>query len=125
MSERSQTLKELRERLQRKLAEGIPDAPSKAEIARREYEEAKRANCEAFELIPGRGGRVGKRWRPFVDKTSSYRQVDQTAFDVEWEIRRQVADAARRARMLTDPLNLYGGPEETIDGVVRRQDETR
>jgi len=27
MSERSQTLRELRERLQRKLAEGIPDAP--------------------------------------------------------------------------------------------------
>ena len=27
MSERSKTLKELRERLQRKLAEGIPDAP--------------------------------------------------------------------------------------------------
>ena len=27
MSDRSQTLRELRERLQRKLAEGIPDAP--------------------------------------------------------------------------------------------------
>jgi hypothetical protein len=125
MSERSQTLRELRERLQRKLAEGIPDAPSKAEIARREYEEAKRANCEVLELIPGKGGRVGKRWQPYVDKTSSYRQVDQTALDEAWELQRRVAEAARRARMRADPLNLYGGGEETIDDIVRRQDETR
>ena len=60
-----------RERLTRMLAEGIPDAPSKAEIARREYEEARRANCEVLELIPGTGGRVGRRWRPFVDGPSS------------------------------------------------------
>jgi len=37
----------------------------------------------------------------------------------------RVAAAARRARMRSDPLNLYGGGEETIDDVVRRQDETR
>ena len=30
-----------REQLDRMLAEGIPDAPSKAELARRQYEEAK------------------------------------------------------------------------------------
>src|SRR5215469_12902289 len=124
MSERSQTLKELRERLDRLLAEGIPDAPSKAEIARREYEEAKRANCEILEIIPGRGGKVGKRWRPFVDKPSAYVQHEPTGLDREMELRRAVGEAARRARMRSDPLNLYGG-EETIADVVERQDRTR
>ena len=124
MSKR-ETYKEIREQLDKMLAEGIPDAPSKAEIARRELEGAKRANCEILEIIPGRGARVGKRWRPFIDKTSSYTQVDRTAFDEAWEIRRAVGEAAKRARMFSDPFNLYGGEPETIDDVVRRQDETR
>lgn len=114
-----------RERLDRMLAAGVPDAPSKAEIARREYEEAKRANCEVLQIIPGKGGLVGRRWQPYVDKVSSYRQVDRTAADEMWELQRRVAEAARRARMRADPLNLYGDAPESIDDVVRRQDLTR
>lgn len=59
-------------------------------------------------------------WR----KDKSYVAMGPTA--VEKEIMRAVGEAARarRARALSDPLNLYGG-EETIDDVVKRQDETR
>jgi hypothetical protein len=121
MSERRETA---RERLNRMLAEGIPDAPSKAEIARREYEEARRANCEVLELIPGKGGRVGRRWRPYVDKATAAVQADLSVADELAVLQRKVGEAARRARMRGDPLNLYGG-EESIDDVVRRQDETR
>jgi hypothetical protein len=113
-----------RERLNRMLAEGIPDAPSKAEIARRQLEEAHRRNCEVLELIPGKGGKVGRRWRPLVDGPTSAVQADPNAADEIWALRRAVGEAARRARMRADPLNLYGG-EESIDDVVRRQDETR
>ena len=95
------------------------------EDARRELEKAKRANCEILELIPGSGGKLGKPWRPYVDKVSSYQQVDQTAVDEMWELQRRVGEAARRARMRNDPLNLYGDRPESIDDVVRRQDETR
>jgi hypothetical protein len=121
----SESYKEVRERLDRMLADGVPDAPSKAELARREYEEAKRHNCEVLELIPGKGGKAGRRWRPLVDKATSYVMMDGSAADEIWELRMRVAAAARRARMRSDPLNLYGGGEETIDDVVRRQDETR
>ena len=121
----SETYKEVRERLDRMLADGVPDAPSKTELARREYEEVKRRNCEVLELIPGKGGKAGRRWRPLVDKATSYVMMDGSAADEIWELRMRVAAAARRARMRSDPLNLYRGGEETIDDVVRRQDETR
>src|SRR5262249_50084064 len=93
-----------RERLTRMLAEGIPNAPSKAEIARRQYEEAKRHNCEVLELIPGGGGRVGRRWRPYVDKATGYVQHERTELDTIAEIQRAVGEAARHARMRSDPL---------------------
>jgi len=115
-----------RERLMLRLAQPIPRVkPDPTKIARREMEKAIRANCEILEIIPGQGGKVGKRWQPYVDKTTSYRQMDQTAQDEMWELQRRVADAARRARMRSDPLNLYGDRPESIDDVVRRQDETR
>ena len=95
------------------------------EDARRQVEEAIKANCEILEIIPGKGGKLGKRWQPYVDKVSSYQQVDRTAGDEMWELQRKVGEAARRARMRNDPLNLYGDVEETIDDVVKRQDFTR
>lgn len=114
-----------RERLDQMLAEGIPEAPSRAEIARREYEEAKRRNCEVLELIPGKGGKAGRKWKPYIDKVSACAEYEPTALDREWEIRKAVGEAARKARMRSDPLNLYGDNAESIDDVVRRQDETR
>src|SRR5215471_15511642 len=101
MSEKAMTA---RERLMQRLAQPIPRAkrdPAKEreEIARRQFEEAKRRNCEILELIPGKGGKVGKPWRPYVDKASSYRQIDRTAADEMWELQRRVGEAARRARM--------------------------
>jgi hypothetical protein len=59
------------------------------------------------------------------DRITSYVAMEPTA--VEKEIMRAVGDAARarRARALSDPLNLYGGGEETIEDVVKRQDDTR
>jgi hypothetical protein len=108
--------------------EDVPDAPSKAEIARRRHAEAERlaraANCSVLEIVPGKGGRVGKKWRMYVDKATSYREVDRSVVDEMWELTQRVGEAARRARMLSDPLGLYGG-EESIDDVVKRQDETR
>jgi hypothetical protein len=111
-----------RERLMLRLAQPIPRVkPNPA----KELEEAKRRNCEILELIPGKGEKVGKPWRPYVDKASSYRQMDRTAADEMWELQRRVGEAARRARMRSDPFNLYGDRPESIDDVVRRQDETR
>jgi len=104
---------------------GPPRAEREREARERELEEAKRANCEVLRLIPGKGGLVGKRWEPYIDKVSSYRQADRTAADEMWELQRKVAEAARRARMRSDALNLYGDSEESIDDVVRRQDLTR
>src|SRR5262249_25584786 len=118
------THEELKAEVYRELAKGIPDAPSKAEIARREYEEAKRANCEVRQIIPGKGGRAGKRWTPYVDKPTGYSQIERSVADEMWELQRRVGEAARRARMRSDPMNLYG-EEESIDDVVKRQDETR
>jgi len=79
--------------------------------------------AEVLKLDPWR-----KDKRPWnvvpTDRVTSYVAMGPTA--VEKEIMRAVGEAARarRARALSDPLNLYGG-EETIDDVVKRQDETR
>jgi hypothetical protein len=127
----SKTKKELWEEFERMCDEILPLTARRKPRADRvglegkELEEAKRANCAILEIIPGKGGKVGKKWQPYIDRATSYRQVDRTAQDEMWELQRRVGEAARRARMRGDPLNLYGGGAETIDDVVRRQDETR
>ena len=109
-----ETLQELRKAFERKLKEPFeyvdpppPKEPIKAEV---------------FELQPWRY----RRWTAEPTKTSSYVAVDPTAADKMEELRRAVADAARRERVRCDPLGigLYGA-DETIDDVVRRQDKTR
>ena len=125
----SKTKKELWEEFERMCDEVLPltakRKPSPKELAAKELEEAKRRNCEILQIIPGKGGKVGKEWQPYIDKATSYQQMDRTASDEMWELRRAVGEAARRARMKNDPLNLYGGGAESIDDLVKRQDETR
>jgi hypothetical protein len=83
-----------------------------------------REPAEVLKLDPWR--KSSKPWNVQPsDRTTSYIAMEPTA--VEKEIMRAVGQAARqrRVRALSDPLNLYGGGEESIDDVVRRQDETR
>jgi hypothetical protein len=80
--------------------------------------------AEVLKLDPWR--KSTKPWSVVPsDRVTSYVQVEPTV--VEKEIMRAVGEAARQrpVRALSDPLNLYGGGEETIEDVVRRQDETR
>jgi len=105
------TLQELREAFERSLAKPFeyvnPPEPPKAEV---------------FELKPWRH----RRWTAEPVRHSSYVAVEPTVADKMEELRREVANAARRERMRCDPLGIgIYGAAETIDDVVRRQDKTR
>src|SRR5262249_61613406 len=107
---------------------------SAEEIVRRKREKAEKQREEELALARERnqkilrltpyGGPEGRKWQPYVDGVSAYRQHEPTA--LEKEVMRAVSVAARqrRARALANPMNLYGD-DETIEDVVRRQDETR
>jgi hypothetical protein len=111
-NKRRETYQELREAFERKLKEPFeyvddPPAPPK--------------EAEVFELRPWRY----RRWTAEPDKTSSCVRYEPTVADKMEELRREVALAARRERMRCDPLGIGVYDRETIDDVVKRQDETR
>ena len=122
-----------RERLMLRLSQPIPrvnPTPVKGRVEpdlgvpRRAEPVKVEQQCEVLKLDPWK--KSSEPWRVVPsDRVTSYVQVEPTA--VEKEIMRAVGDAARqrRVRALSDPLNLYGGGEETIDQVVKRQDDTR
>lgn len=65
-----------------------------------------------------------KPWRPIVDKTSSAVEMEPTFADrwKEWELEIERFDRAERRR--GDPTGLgVWGVEETIEEVVRRQNQ--
>jgi hypothetical protein len=94
-------------------------AANAAERARAaELERIKKHNCEVLNISRKRP------WRPEVDGASSYAAKEPTIF--EKQVMNYVALAARqrRAEALGNPHSLIGD-EETIEDVVKRQDETR
>src|SRR5262249_12426812 len=93
---------------------GVPPRPASEPVRR----------AEVLRLDPWRKGRTPWQVVP-ADKATSYVVNEPSA--VEKEIKRAVGEAARSRRMraLSDPMNLYGGDAETIEDVVKRQDETR
>jgi hypothetical protein len=104
---KGKTYQELKAELDALRPEDVPDAPSKAGIARRHYEEAKRHNCQVLKMTPY-GGLLGRKWQPYVDGPTAYRQVEPTT--VEKEIMIAVGEAARqrRAWALDNPMGSYG-----------------
>src|SRR5258708_6056037 len=123
-----------RQVLEEHLAGPIPYL-SAEQIVRRKREKAERERQEELELARERnrkvlrltpyGGQQGRKWQPWVDKTTACIQSEPTALDEIAEIRQSVAKAAREARMKADPFGtgVYGA-DETMADVVRRQDET-
>ncbi len=122
-----------RQVLEEHLAGPIPYLTAE-EIVRRKREKAERKRQEELRLARERNRKVlqltpyggpKRKWKPFVDKVSACREHEPTSLDELGEIREAVARAAREARMRADPLGtgLYCA-DETIDDVVRRQDET-
>ena len=125
--------KTARERLMERLAQPIPRVKPLEEVlkeralkqAAKERERAVEHNCEVLNLDPRtRRGLEGKRWRVEVDKVTAAVPMEVTP--VEEALRRAIGEAARQRRLwaLADPLGVFGGTE-TIDDVVKRQDETR
>src|SRR5262249_25047914 len=123
--------------LQQLLDERFANVPylSAEEIVRRKREKlekqreeelalAKERNQKILRLTPY-GGPQDRKWRPYVDGVSAYRQHEPTPLEREVMRADSVAARLRRAQALSDPLNLYGSDEETMADVVRRQDETR
>jgi hypothetical protein len=73
-------------------------------------------DAEVFQMLPGK--------RPWVARpvaASSYVGYAPTQADRLEEIRREVAKAAREARLRADRFGLGLWSRETIDDVVRRQ----
>ena len=65
-----------------------------------------------------------KSWRPVVDRTSSAMALEPSYADQWKETELEAKRAERQDRRRVDPtgLGIWGG-EETIDEVVRRQNQ--
>jgi hypothetical protein len=109
-----------RERLMKRLETPIP--PARRDPAK-EREQIVQRNCEVLNLHPLTHEGQRRRWNVEVDKTTSYVGMKRTA--LEERIMMEVGEAARRRRewALNNPMGMDRW--ETIDNVVRRQDETR
>ena len=80
-------------------------------------------NGQVVSLVPWRRKRLNRKWSAYADTGTSAQAYEPTRSDHIRELQDANAAAARAARMDadTDRLGLYGA--ETLDQLVRRQDE--
>jgi hypothetical protein len=113
----TETAEDLRRRLDEKLRQGIPRKPKpkpKAEVVA--------PPAEVVSLIPEARPRRWGRWQARPTKQSSYTLYEPSRVDEIVEAQRRNAEIARRERIRRNEYG-FGDEVETIEDVVRRQDE--